>query len=161
MRQPNKKGFTLIELLVIIVILGSLAALLSGNFISSLKKGRDAKRKGDLDQMVKALELYYEDKRAYPTSIPLETIFKDTASNKVYMQKVPNDPVKGKNYGYEADSSGLYYRLYACLENEQQILPYTAPLSMTSGFTCTTKCKDQANATVDCIWATSSTNTTP
>lgn len=157
----NRKAFTLIELLVIIVILGSLAALLSGNFLNSLKKGRDAKRKGDLDQIVKALELYYEDKRAYPTTLTFGTIFDDTASNKVYMQKVPNDPMRDKDYAYEAEASGEYYRLYACLENAQQILPYTAPLSMTISFTCNVQCEDQAGATVPCIWATSSTNTTP
>ena len=43
-----KKGFTLIELLIVIMILGVLAALITGNFFTSLKKGRDAKRKADL-----------------------------------------------------------------------------------------------------------------
>jgi len=63
----NKKGFTLIELLVVIIVLGVLAALISGNFFTSLKKGRDAKRKADLEQIQRALEMYYEDKKAYPT----------------------------------------------------------------------------------------------
>lgn len=157
----NKKAFTLIELLIIIVILGSLAALLSGNFVNSLKKGRDAKRKGDLDQIVKALEMHYEDKRSYPTALTFGTTLADVASTKIYMQKVPNDPISSRSYGYEVEASGEYYRLYACLENEQQILPYTAPLSMTISFTCPIQCKDQSGASVSCIWATSSTNTTP
>lgn len=157
----NKKAFTLIELLVIIVILGSLAALLSGNFVNSLKKGRDAKRKADINQIQKSLEMYYEDKRAYPTELIFGTLFRDSATQKIYMQKVPNDPLPNKDYGYEADSSGLYYRLYACLENAQQILPYTAPLSKTIDFPCSVQCEDQEGASVECIWAISSSNTTP
>jgi prepilin-type N-terminal cleavage/methylation domain-containing protein len=157
----HKKAFTLIELLVIIVILGTLAALLSGNFINSLKKGRDAKRKADLDQVQKALEMHYEDKRAYPLELTFGSQFIESGSNKVYMQRLPNDPLPDRDYAYEVDSSGLYYRLYACLENSQQILPYTAPLSKTIDFPCNVECLDQAGAAVECIWATSSTNTTP
>ena len=54
----NKKGFTLIELLLVIIILGVLSALITGNFFTSLKKGRDAKRKADLEQTQRALEMY-------------------------------------------------------------------------------------------------------
>jgi len=64
----NKKGFTLIELLLVIIILGFLTSLIAGNFFTSLKKGRDARRKGDLEQIQRALEMYYEDNRAYPNS---------------------------------------------------------------------------------------------
>ncbi|PIP15252.1 hypothetical protein COX47_00635, partial [Candidatus Roizmanbacteria bacterium CG23_combo_of_CG06-09_8_20_14_all_35_49] len=58
----NRKAFTLIELLLVIIILGVLATLIIGNFFTSLKKGRDARRKGDLEQIQRALEMYYEDK---------------------------------------------------------------------------------------------------
>jgi len=114
-----KKSFTLIELLIVIVILGVLAALISGNFITSLKKGRDARRKSDLEQIQRALEMYYEDKRAYPTTLSFGSKLCETdncsSSEKVYMQKVPNDPVGSNNYLYESD--GTYYKLYSCIEN--------------------------------------------
>ena len=64
-----KKGFTLIELLIVIVILGILAAFISGNFFSSLKKGRDVRRKADLSSVKKALEMYYEDHLVYPDGL--------------------------------------------------------------------------------------------
>ncbi len=156
----NKKGFTLIELLVVIIILGVLAALIIGNFFTSLKKGRDARRKADLEQIQKALELYYEDKRAYPTQAPdpgfvFDAQFAD--SGKVYMNRVPTDPL-GTIYFYEAPADGSYYKLYACLENDQQMLPY---LSSPARFTCNKNCKDKDNNTVSCIWGISSTNINP
>ncbi len=111
-----KKGFTLIELIIVISILGILSSLILGNFMTSLKKGRDARRKTDLSQIQKALEMYYEDNRAYPLSAdvvfgsPLSTV------SKTYMQKTPDDPVSSCDYQYES-TDGTYYRLFSCIEN--------------------------------------------
>lgn len=154
----KRKAFTLIELLVVIIILGVLSSLITGNFITSLKKGRDAKRKSDLEQIQKSLEMYYEDKRAYPTTLSFGGQLTDSASGKIYMQRIPNDPTSG-NYGYEVDSGGTYYKLYACLENDQQVLPYIS--SPTISFICNYNCKDGNGNSVKCIWGTSSTNTNP
>lgn len=161
----NRKGFTLIELLLVIVILGILAALISGNFITSLKKGRDAKRKGDLEQTQRALEMYYEDKKAYPTfTFPFGGKFCENnpcgASDKVYMQKVPNDPISGKNYQY-LSADGTNYKLFGCLENNLQILPY-----ISSGYSYTStncgNCKDPTGTSdVLCVWGVSSSNISP
>lgn len=161
----NRKAFTLLELLIVIVILGILASLIAGNFINSLKKGRDAKRKADLEQTQRALEMYYEDKKAYPITDDLtfggslcETPSCE-GSEKVYMQKVPNDPISGKNYQY-LSADGLSYKLFSCLENNLQILPYVS-----SGYAYTSancgNCKNQAGADVLCVWGVSSTNISP
>jgi len=158
----NRKAFTLIELLLVIIILGVLATLIIGNFFTSLKKGRDARRKGDLEQIQRALEMYYEDKKAYPVTAGLTLGGKLCennpcgASDKVYMQKVPNDPISGKNYEY-LSADGTDYKLFACLENDQQILPYeSSGYSLTCG-----NCKNQAGGTVVCIWGISSPNVNP
>jgi len=158
----NRKAFTLIELLLVIIILGVLATLIIGNFFTSLKKGRDARRKGDLEQIQRALEMYYEDKKAYPVTAGLTFGGKLCENNpcgtsdKVYMQKVPNDPISGKNYEY-LSADGTDYKLFACLENDQQILPYeSSGYSLTCG-----NCKNQAGGTVVCIWGISSPNVNP
>lgn len=57
------KGFTLIELLVVLVIIASLATLLTANFVGVRQRGRDAQRKSDLRQIQSAFELYRADNR--------------------------------------------------------------------------------------------------
>jgi general secretion pathway protein G len=167
----NKKGFTLIELLVVIAILGILAALITGNFFTSLKKGRDAKRKADLEQVTRALEMYYEDKRAYP----IFDIFASpgyqlcgnglvapasscAAGEKAYMLKMPNDPISGRSYEYltNVTTPGVDFKLFACLENNLQMLPYVS-----SGYTmsCATSCNGTPG--IPCVWGVSSSNISP
>lgn len=154
----NKKAFTLIELLIVIIILGVMAALITGNFFTSLKKGRDAKRKADLEQIQRALEMYYEDKKAYPiTELVFGNALTDSDSGKVYMQKVPNDPTSGKDYEY-VSANGTDYKIFACLENNLQRLPYES-----SGHSLTCDgCEDKDGAPVaECIWGVSSSNISP
>jgi len=117
-----KKSFTLIELLIVIIILGVLSTLITGNFFTSLKKGRDARRKADLEQIQRALEMYYEDKRSYPNfsftfgkKLCETKTDDDCGSEKVYMQKLPNDPINTNTYVYQSD--GTYYQLFSCIEN--------------------------------------------
>lgn len=130
-----KKGFTLIELMIVIAILGVLATLISGNFITSLKKGRDARRKTDLEQIQRALEMYYEDNKAYPLTAAV--VFGNQlcypgangCNTKVYMQKLPDDPKSDYDYFYApviVNNVVTGYRLYSCLENSLDIGPGVA-----------------------------------
>lgn len=66
-----RSGFTLIELLVVISIIGLLASVVMASLNSARAKGRDAKRKADFSQIVRALELYYDTYNAYPPSTPV------------------------------------------------------------------------------------------
>ena len=115
-----KKGFTFLELMLVIAILGILSTLIMGNFITSLKKGRDARRKIDIEQIQKSLEMYYEDKREYPPTLSFGGNHQiiDSVSRKVYMQKVPDDPTTTKHYFYSTTADDKY-TLYSCLENDQ------------------------------------------
>jgi len=148
MTVRNDKGFTLIELIIVIIILGVLTALISGNFISSLKKGRDARRKSDLESIQKALEMYYEDKKAYPPTLSFGSILNDVALGKTYMFKVPNDPLN--NYMYIYDSDGTYFELYSCIENTED---HSQGIKLPDGYT-TKNCGSCGN----CRYAISSPN---
>lgn len=61
-----RKGFTLIELLVVIAIIALLSSVVLATLSVSRARGRDAKRRSDLEQMRIALEMYYDAKGHYP-----------------------------------------------------------------------------------------------
>ncbi len=162
-----KKGFTLLELLLVISIMGVLATLIIGNFLTSIKKGRDSKRKQDLQTVQKALELYFEDNKTYPVSstyvpnIPLchpNGCGTGNTAGATYIQKTPADPTSGYNYSY-ISTDGKSYKLYACLENDQDVGPGVKLLNgaqdTSNGYPGTTcgSCK--------CMFGVSSPNTTP
>lgn len=114
-----KKGFTLIELLVVISIIGVLASLVLVNFNAARERTRDVQRKSDLDQVKKALRMYYNDNNSYPVAGVLSwgSVFQSTGGM-VYMKILPQDPTGGQTYSYQQQASGQDFRLWATLENK-------------------------------------------
>lgn len=134
MRNEKVKGFTLIEILIAMAIMGILASVGFGSYIRSLKKGRDAQRKSDLNQVQSALEAYMSDFQVYPGCNSEGKILGcgdgDTVcewgdsfvrnvgdTTKTYMSRLPDDPVSGASYVYV--SNGDQYQLFSVLENGQ------------------------------------------
>jgi len=127
-----KKGFTLIELLVVISIIGILAALIMVNFNSARSRTRDVQRKSDLDQMKKALRMYYNDNSLYPETgtdnkikacgNPATTTFEwgtaFSCSDMTYMKILPQDPTEEQVYQYQQASDGQDFCLWGSLENK-------------------------------------------
>jgi len=143
----NKQSFTLIEILIVIAILAGLTSLLVPNFMDVRMRSRDAKRKTDLHNMQKALELYKQNQtpQTYPSALPTPcTSFGDTVlASVVYMQKTPNEPLTScssqpKGYYYVPVLPDTY-TLYACLEDEKDPDGISCPngFSTNTGFTCT------------------------
>jgi prepilin-type N-terminal cleavage/methylation domain-containing protein len=64
----NNKAFTLIELLVVISIIGLLSSMSVYAINVARVKARDARRKADLNSLVKALALYSDDRGGLPLS---------------------------------------------------------------------------------------------
>ena len=62
----RKEGFTIVELLIVIVVIGILAAVTMVAFASVQSKGRDSVRLGDMQSIVKALEMHKSYTGAYP-----------------------------------------------------------------------------------------------
>ena len=130
----NNLGFTLIELLVVISIIGFLATAAMVAFNSARMKARDTKRKADLTQIRKALEMLYVDQGTYITTSEIcgdystgcsscgcggETAhgygsWSPTYSNLYralvpqYMARLPVDPINNSTYFYyfEPNSDG-------------------------------------------------------
>lgn len=134
----NKKGFTLIELVVAMSIIAIVAASLWGNFFTSIVKGRDSRRKQDLDSISKALELYYNDNKMYPPALPAwgTAFVNPVVTSVMYMQKTPADPASPNfDYCYMVTDQ-TYYQLYAIMENQAdaKITPVICPVGASTTY---------------------------
>lgn len=126
--MKNNRGFTLIELIVVMAILAVLALIGLGSFRSTQIKSRDIRRKSDLEQLQRALEMYHNDYSSYPLSEGGEIKIGETSfgwgdelvdvNGTVYMKELPNDP-KIPQYCYLSVNNGTSYAVYAMLENDQ------------------------------------------
>lgn len=132
--KQAKRGFTLIELLVVIAIIGILATIIVASFTSAQQRGRDARRKADLDAIKKALQLIKNDSsgsKFYPAATGTGSApavgSSWTVGGTQYMRALPGDPSNGATYWSTyapGTCSGTYpaggcatYTLYATLEN--------------------------------------------
>lgn len=104
-------GFTLLELLVVIGIIGILVAMGSVAFSSAQARGRDAKRRGDVQAIAKALEQYYsENSSSYPAD-PSCVGYEDYIAG-----IVPFDPKTGDEYPISGSCSTTAFCVCASLE---------------------------------------------
>lgn len=65
-KKSKNSGFTLVELLVVITIIAILATIGLTIYTSAQKQAKDAKRRGDIDAIAKALETKKGTNSQYP-----------------------------------------------------------------------------------------------
>lgn len=118
MKTSKSGGFTLLEVLVsatIIVVLTSIGLV---SYSSVNKRSRDVKRKGDLEQIRSALEMYRADNGAYPSAgSGSMTNAQNLAPTLVstYAPAIPDDPSSSGDYFYQAiATSGVYSSYCIC-----------------------------------------------
>jgi len=117
-----QKGFTLIELMVVIAIIGVLSALFINTSTINLKKGRDARRKSDLELIRSGIETYRADCNSYPVAMPFSGTLVGSNANincantNTYISKVPQDPSNGNGSSYLYWSDGITYQICTNLE---------------------------------------------
>lgn len=120
----KKRGFTFIEILVVITIIGILIGLSAVAYSSVRKSGRDARRRGDLEQIRSALEIYRADCGDYPATsgvvaggaIAGDGLPSTCSSSNTYLSSVPDDPLTGYDYKYYSTGTRVTYFLCAYLE---------------------------------------------
>jgi len=64
--NAHQSGFTLVELLVTIAVIATIIGLALPNFLGARSRARDTRRKGEINQLKTALQLYYNDYKIYP-----------------------------------------------------------------------------------------------
>ena len=64
--DKHKRGFTIVELLIVLVVIAILAAITIVAYNGIQARGRDARRKTDVANIEKAMEVYYSDHGSYP-----------------------------------------------------------------------------------------------
>lgn len=142
-----RKGFTLIELLIVIAIIGFLSALFVNTYLGDLKKGRDARRKSDIELIRQGIETYKADCNIYPASLPsgggqlrgtgAGALTNCLAAN-VYINLMPSDPVSTDRYVYTQINGGTAYQICSTLESPPVGSPAVSCRGSTSscGATC-------------------------
>jgi len=120
----KNNGLTMIELLIVTTIIALFILVAIFAYQLQLAKGRDARRKADLDKIQNVLEDYLNDKICYPE--PEEIV---TAEGYIcgkpfapYLSSLPCDPLNNTyyNYFYSYDSTKTckgWYKIYTKLEN--------------------------------------------
>ena len=143
--QINNKGFTLVELLIVIAIIGILVTIvvIAVNPLQLLNNARDARRRSDLNQIKAAMQLYYNDCKDYPATIPFGAQFGPIAGgvtcddNTTYMRQVPND------------TSGAY--IYTRVDASNYLITADLNTQTADDTTTITKCGATDTATIDFV----------
>lgn len=96
------RGFTLLELIIVIAIIGFLASIALSVLDDTRAKGRDAHRASQLQEILKAAELYYADHGVYPDDgvndgniISLSNVTELLIEQGGYLSVMPEDPKWG------------------------------------------------------------------
>ena len=140
--KNRNSGFTLIELLVVISIIGLLASVVLVSLNSARTKARDAKRKADLAQLQKAIEMYYMNTDTMPgNNDPSGYMFDnhpqfliELVNNKI-ISKIPHDPSSPTRryfyYNYGPGTCAGYF-LMVYLEGDSSQNPDFSSLANTT-----------------------------
>ena len=137
--KQKKQGFSLIEVMIVVTILAVLFIIAAAMLGTQMAKGRDARRKTDLEKIKKAFEDYASDRSQYPP-IGILNNCGDASATALsgYLTEIPCDPYDNSPYLYVpfpdfTDTTGGF-RVYAQLEVDTD--PVIGTLGCNLGIGC-------------------------
>lgn len=115
-RLKNVRGMSLVEIMIVIVIMGTVAALVGRNVISQFEKSKVKTTQLQMDAIKTALQDYYLDNGSYPTTEQgLVALVEKPTSSPEPTNYSPDGYLKGKtmpkdawakDFIYESDGAG-------------------------------------------------------
>lgn len=135
-KAKKQRGLSLLEVIIAVTIVALLLLVALSTMGRQLSKGRDGRRKADLDKIKIAFEDYNGDKGSYPPVTALDDC--DGTSLAPYLATIPCDPLDNTPYVYrpypdETDRTGGF-RVYARLEATDD--PIITTLGCNTGVGC-------------------------
>lgn len=138
MNKHQKKAFTFVELIIVITIITILTTIWVMSFMWYMKDANDTKRTTDIQTIKIHLDNYRRNHSyLYPTiewswtqivswveTMANQSFFSEALAWKIWMPKVPLDPITKKPYLYSISSDRLTYQLSATLEKKEDLVSY-------------------------------------
>lgn len=111
MSKNNKRGFTLVELMLVVIIIGTLVAMVMPRLAGRTEQAKRAAAKADIEaNLSSALDLYEIDHGSYPDN--LDVLLEKKDGKGPYIKKKPVDPW-GHTYKYVYPGTHGDYDLYS------------------------------------------------
>jgi len=123
-KSEQKAGASYIEVVIVLAIIAFLLAIGYLVYTSQLAKGRDAKRKDDLEKIKVAFEDYFNDRGCYPPETVLDEC--GAGSFTPYLNLIPCDPLTREPYQVVVEggtSCPSWYFVLTRLESELSLSP--------------------------------------
>jgi general secretion pathway protein G len=117
--RKRQRGFTLVELMVVVVILGTLIALVGPNIWNMLFQSNEAAAKAQMSNFGQAINNYLLTNKKLPST--LDELMETSGRNPhPYIDSVPDDP-----WGNPYDYRTLDRKTYQIRSNGEDALPDT------------------------------------